>query len=83
MSKYKESVFVTSGYNNWKDGSFDLHCKSSCHRVAVLKWEHHCRGIDIGRQLQRQLTATQAEAFERSLPPLNIWLDRHRGHQEE
>lgn len=91
MSKNHESAFVTSGYNNWKDAtrSFELHHKSICHREAVLKWEHYCRGIDIGRQLQRQLTAEQAEArnclqmiftsieyLARQALPL-------RGHQEE
>ena len=91
MSKNQESAFVTSGYNNWKEAarSFELHHKSSCHREAVLKWEHHCRGVDISRQLQRQLTAEQAEARNclRKIFTSIEYLARQalplRGHQED
>ena len=90
LSKNQESAFITSGFNNWKDATraFELHRKSSCHRKAILKWEHHT-GVGIGLQLQRRLAAEQIEArnclhkiftsieyIARQALPL-------RGHQEE
>lgn len=91
LSKNQESAFITSGFNNWKDTTraFELHRKSSCHREAILKWEHRKRGIGIDLQLQRRLAAEQVEArtclhkiftsieyLARQALPL-------RGHQEE
>ena len=91
MSKNQESAFITSGFNNWKDATraFELHRKSSCHREAVLNWEHHVRGVGINLQLQRRLAAEQVEArsclrkFFTSIEYLARQALPLRGHQEE
>ena len=91
LSKNQESAFITSGFNNWKDATraFELHRKSSCHREAILKWEHRERGIGIDLQLQRRLAAEQVEARTclRKIFTSIEYLARQalplRGHQEE
>jgi hypothetical protein len=91
LSKNQESAFITSGFNNWKDATraFELHRKSSCHREAILKWEHHERGISVDLQLQRRLAAEQVEARNclRKIFTSIEYLARQalplRGHQEE
>lgn len=64
MSKNKESAFITTGFNNWKDAvrSFELHRKSLCHREALLKWENHVQGASICTQIQKQQSNDQEKA---------------------
>ena len=91
LSKNQESAFITSGFNNWKDATraFELHCKSSCHREAILKWEHCEREIGIDLQPQRRLAAEQVEARTclRKIFTSIEYLPRQalpfHGHQEE
>ena len=66
FSKNQESAFVTSGFDNWKDATraFEVHRKSSCHKEAILKWEHHMRGVGVDLQIQKQLAAEQLEPTE-------------------
>ena len=64
MSKNKESAFITTGFNNWKDAvrSFELHRRSLCQREALIKWENHVQGISISTQIQTQLSNAQEKA---------------------
>ena len=54
-----------------------------------MKWEHHCRGISINNQLQRQVAVEQREARNclRRIFTSIEYLARQalplRGHQEE
>ena len=63
--------------------------QSNCHREAILKWEHHTRGVGIDLQLERRLAAEQAEAKNclRKIFTSIKYLARQalplRGHQEE
>ena len=54
LSKSKETAFISTGFNNWKDATrvFEQHRKSACHMEAVMKWNQHVKGTSINVQLQ-------------------------------
>ena len=64
LSKSKETAFISTGFNNWKDATrvFEQHRKSACHMEAVMKWNQHVKGTSINVQLQHHLVAQQEKA---------------------
>lgn len=53
FSSKKETVFIETGFNNWKKGveKFKLHEKSACHQEAVMKMHAVKTSVNVVAQV--------------------------------